>query len=443
MSLPTHVPVLFTVLMTILASGCGPQQTARNPPISQLSDVVFPADQQGPEVSGDEDADQGKWIALFNGKDLTGWTPKIRYHEAGDNFADTFRVEDGLLKVRYDGYESFGEKFGHLFYDQPFSHYRLRVEYRFVGEQCPGGPGWAFRNNGLMLHGESPETMTKDQDFPTSIEVQLLGGDGTKPRTTSNLCTPGTNVVMDGKLITVHCTSSTSQTYHGDQWVMAEVEVRGNEVIRHILDGEVVLEYNQPQLDMRVPHSRVLAERNGSNLLSSGTISIQAESHPCDFRKIELMVLDPPEDKATAKVMQDKKKAEYNPLTAQEAYVILRKGTERAFTGEYTDLKEEGTFICRRCNAALYHSSDKFDSQCGWPSFDDEIEGAVLRLPDADGRRTEIVCKNCGAHLGHVFLGEGFTTKNTRHCVNSVSMRFIPKGQPLPPMIVGNASDAE
>jgi methionine-R-sulfoxide reductase len=127
--------------------------------------------------------------------------------------------------------------------------------------------------------------------------------------------------------------------------------------------------------------------------------------------------------------------AEYNSLSEFEEYVILQKGTERAFTGEYTDHKEDGTYICRRCNAPLYKSVDKFSSHCGWPSFDDEISGSVERTTDEDGRRTEITCKNCGGHLGHVFFDEGYTAKNTRHCVNSVSMTFIPDGQKLPPVV--------
>ncbi|MEX0793147.1 MAG: DUF1080 domain-containing protein [Pirellulaceae bacterium] len=239
-------------------------------------------------------AEEGKWVSLFNGKDLEGWTVKIRHQKPGVNWKDTFRVEDGILKVSYDQYEKFDEIFGHLFYNETFSHYRLRVEYRFVGEQCPGGPGWAFRNNGLMLHGESPETMGIDQDFPASIEVQLLGGNGKDKRSTANLCTPGTNVVKDGKLFLPHCTSSNSQTYHGDQWVTMEVEVRGDGKIKHILDGKTVLEYEQPQLDDRDAHSRKLIDMTGGEkLLSGGTISLQAESHPTEFRKIEIMVLDP------------------------------------------------------------------------------------------------------------------------------------------------------
>ncbi len=233
----------------------------------------------------------GEWVSLFNGKDLSGWTPKIRTYEYGENFGNTFRVEDGLIKVRYDDYDTFGRRFGHLFYERPFSHYRLRVEYRFIGEQIDGGPGWAFRNSGLMLHGQDPATMTVDQEFPVSIEVQLLGGNGTDPRTTSNLCTPGTNVVMNGDLFRPHCRSSTSETHHGDDWVTAEVEVRGGEVIRHILDGETVLEYTEPQLDPRDKDAQRLIEGDDL-LLTQGTISLQSESHPCDFRKVEIMILE-------------------------------------------------------------------------------------------------------------------------------------------------------
>ncbi len=237
-------------------------------------------------------APQDDWIQLFNGRDLTGWTPKITGYDLGDNFGNTFRVEDGLLKVAYDQYDEFGGRFGHLFYDESFSHSVLRIEYRFVGEQAPGGPGWALRNSGVMIHGEPAEAMSKDQEFPVSIEAQFLGGTGEGERTTANLCTPGTNVVMGGELITRHCTNASSLTYHGDEWVTVELEVHGGEFIRHIIDGEVVLEYEEPQLDEREEHSRELAERQGGLILTGGSISLQSESHPIEFRKVALRRLN-------------------------------------------------------------------------------------------------------------------------------------------------------
>jgi hypothetical protein len=226
-----------------------------------------------------EPASSSGWVSLFNGKNLDGWKVKITGYDLNDNYGNTFRVEDGILKVSYEKYDKFDGRFGHLFYDETFSHYILRVEYRFVGEQCPGGPGWAFRNSGIMAHGQSAESMKKDQDFPDSIEVQMLGGNGTDKRPTGNLCTPGTHVVMDSKLITQHCISSSSKTYHGDQWVTIELEVHGNSVIKHIIDGNVVLEYEQPQLD-------------DGTMLSEGSISLQAESHPVEFRKVEILLLE-------------------------------------------------------------------------------------------------------------------------------------------------------
>ena len=237
---------------------------------------------------------EGEWIQLFNGRDLEGWTPKITKHALGDNFANTFRVEDGVLKVSYDGYENFDGQFGHLFHKQAYSHYRLRIEYRFTGEQCPGGPEWARRNSGVMIHGQDPATMGRDQQFPVSLEVQFLGGLGQGPRHTANLCTPGTNVVMGGELVTRHCTDSTSETYEGEQWVTVEIEVRGGEVVRHVIDGKVVLEYQQPQLDPKDADAARLIEARGEAaglILAEGTISLQSESHPVEFRKVELLPL--------------------------------------------------------------------------------------------------------------------------------------------------------
>ena len=230
------------------------------------------------------------WMPLFNGRNLDGWTPKITGYELGENVAQTFRVETGVLRVVYEGYTEFGGKFGHLFYKTPFSNYILRVEYRFVGKQTPGGPGWALRNSGMMIHCQSPESLRKDQDFPVSIEVQLLGGDGQNPRSTCNLCTPGTHVVMGGELIKRHCTDSRSKTFHGDQWVTAEVEAHGNGKIIHRVNGETVLEYEQPQLDPGDADAKKLI-RDGNTMLHGGYIALQAESHPVEFRKVELQRL--------------------------------------------------------------------------------------------------------------------------------------------------------
>ena len=240
------------------------------------------ANESDPAIEPKEISDEasGKWIQLFNGKDLTGWTPKFNTREVGENFKDTFRVEDGILKVSYENWDNFNKEFGHLFYKDAFSHYRLRVEYRFVGKQVAGGEGWAVRNNGLMIHGQTPESMEVDQKFPNSIEVQLLGGNGKKKRSSLNVCTPGTQIEMGGKLIKKHCISSGGPTFAGDDWVTVEIEVHGSDVIKHIAGGKVVMEYNHPQLD-------------DGTLLDSGTISIQAESHPTEFRKIELMELKP------------------------------------------------------------------------------------------------------------------------------------------------------
>lgn len=241
----------------------------------------------------DKSRAEEKWIPLFNGKNLDGWIPKIRFSQVKENLNDTFRVEDGVLKVSYDKYDKFGARFGHLFYEKPFSHYRLRVEYRIVGEQCPGGAGWAIKNSGIMLHGQTPESMSVDQQFPVSLEVQLLGGNGKDPRPTANLCTPGTHVVMGGKLVTQHCNNSKSPTFHDDQWVKVEVEVRGSKRIRHYVNDKLVMEYTSPQYDPEDETAKPLIEKAGGELLlSSGTISLQSESHPVEFRKIEILELD-------------------------------------------------------------------------------------------------------------------------------------------------------
>jgi hypothetical protein len=256
-------------------------------PISPLAPA--PASAAEASARGDRPED---WVQLWNGKDLTGFTPKIRGYAVGENFGQTFRVKDGALVVAYDAYERFDDRFGHLFYERPFSHYVLRIEYRFVGEQAKGGPDWAWRNSGVMVHGQPAATMMKDQDFPISIEVQFLGGRGNgQKRTTANLCTPGTHVVMNGKLVEDHCITSTSQTYDGDQWVKAEVEVHGSGLVEHRVNGETVLRYEKPQVGGGVVSGFDPKAKPDGQLLESGSISLQSESHPIEFRKVEILSL--------------------------------------------------------------------------------------------------------------------------------------------------------
>jgi hypothetical protein len=232
-----------------------------------------------------------EWRQLFNGKDLKDWKVKIRGYALNDNFGNTFRVENGVMKVGYEKYDQYNERFGHMFYKEKFSHYIIAAEYRFVGEQCPGGPGWATRNSGIMLHCQSPESMGKDQDFPISIEGQLLGGLGKGPRTTANLCTPGTNVEIDGKLFTTHCLNSKSKTYDGDQWVRVEILVDGDKQIKHMVNGEPVLTYDKPQIGGGNVSGHDPAVKKDGMMLSEGYISLQSESHPIEFRKVELVNL--------------------------------------------------------------------------------------------------------------------------------------------------------
>lgn len=237
------------------------------------------------------DGEESGWIQLFNGENLDGWTPKIRGQELGEDRLETFRVKDGLLCVNFDNYDAFDGQFGHLFYKYAYAHYRLRVVYRFIGEQCPGGPSWAFRNNGIMIHGQDPATMRRDQEFPVSVEVQLLGGDGENERPTANMCSPGTHVVIEDRLERRHCVNSNADTFHGDQWVTVEVEVRGHDSIRHFVNGQLVMEYGQPQLAPTDGDAARLIEMGSPIELASGTISIQSESHPTQFREIALLPL--------------------------------------------------------------------------------------------------------------------------------------------------------
>ncbi|REL33045.1 DUF1080 domain-containing protein [Rhodohalobacter sp. SW132] len=244
-----------------------------------LSLMVSCTDTSSNNLSDNSNADSEEWVELFNGENLDGWDFKITGYELNENYANTFRVEDGLMKVRYDEYDQFEGQFGHIFYEEPFSYYRLIVEYRFVGEQAPNGPGWAFMNNGIMFHSQSAESMELDQDFPDSIEFQLLGGDGEEDRPNGSICTPGTHVVVDGELVTDHCIGADGPTQHGDQWVTAELVAHGSEKIQHIVNDEVIFEYSRPQLD------------NGQRI-SGGYFALQGESHPTDIRSVRVLNLE-------------------------------------------------------------------------------------------------------------------------------------------------------
>lgn len=227
-----------------------------------------------------------EWISLFNGKDLTGWHPKITGYELDDNFGNTFRVQDGLLTVNYDAYDTFNNRFGHLFYNQKFSKYHLRIEYRFIGKQVNGGAGWATKNSGVMLHSQSPQSMGLDQNFPVSIEAQFLGGLNNGDRPTGSLCTPGTHVKMGDELVTQHCITANSPTYHGEEWVTMDFLVLGDEMIAHIIDGDTLIQYTDPVIGGGAVSNFDPAAKPDGQALKEGYIALQSESHPIQFRKV-------------------------------------------------------------------------------------------------------------------------------------------------------------
>jgi hypothetical protein len=240
----------------------------------------------------DDTKNNENWVQLFNGKNLDGWLVKINGYELNDNYNNTFRVENGSIKISYDEYENFTDQFGHLFYKTPFTNYRLRLEYRFVGNQAPGGQSWATKNSGIMIHSQSPESMLVKQNFPLSLEFQLLGGiNKNEPRPSGNLCTPATHVMMDGKLITEHCITADCKTYYGEEWIKAEVVVI-NDSITHYIDGQAVISYSNPIIGGQFldTTSEAIQAKNGQPL-NGGYISLQSESHPIEFKNIELLKL--------------------------------------------------------------------------------------------------------------------------------------------------------
>ncbi|UFH54033.1 DUF1080 domain-containing protein [Spirosoma sp. KNUC1025] len=249
-------------------------------------------------------SDKQEWVKIFNGKDLSGWDIKIAGLPLNDNYKKTFRVENGMMRVMYDQYKTFDFKYGHIYYKKPYSHYRVRFAYRFLGKQTPGGDSWNVRNSGIMLHSQSAESLSINQTFPVSLEMQLLGGLGEGPRHTGNLCTPGTQVFISDKLRPEHCTDSDSKTYDGDRWVMAEAIVLGDSIVHHIIEGDTVLTYEHPQVgggfvskdnDWESGRFSAGSANHWKSLantpLGQGYIALQAESHAIDFKDIEVLDL--------------------------------------------------------------------------------------------------------------------------------------------------------
>lgn len=242
-------------------------------------------------LAGDAPAGKDGWISLFNGKDLDGWTIKIAKHPLGVNYADTFRVENGILKVAYDKYGTFDGQFGHIYSNLAYSHYVLRLEYRFTGAAVADSPPWAKLNSGVMIHSQSPLSMTVDQPWPASMEMQFLCTGTTAGRQTGNVCTPGTNLEINGALTTDHIIEATGALSAVGEWVSVEVEVHGNDEVIHRINGVEVLRYKHPQLDPADQSAQRLLALGSPLQLGSGHIALQAESQPVWFRNIEIRPL--------------------------------------------------------------------------------------------------------------------------------------------------------
>lgn len=230
-----------------------------------------------------------KWVSLFNGKDLTGWKPKVKGFPIGENFGNTFRVKDGILMIRYDQYKTFDDHFGILFFDKKFTNFRLRAEYRFIGETfTEGGPSWGYKDNGIVYRSQDPSSVGLNQSYPVCLEYNFLGGNGKDERPTGEICALGTIVEIKGKKTTQTCTPpEVKRTVHGEQWVSIEIDVRGNKISQWV-NGEKVLEFENPKYDPNNEFVKALG-KSGDELIKSGYIGLQSNSHPVDFRKIEIM----------------------------------------------------------------------------------------------------------------------------------------------------------
>jgi hypothetical protein len=237
--------------------------------------------------------DNGEWQALFNGKNIDGWIPKFYHHEVGDNYANTFRVVDGVIQVNYDDYEKFGERYGHLFYKEPFSSFHLKFEYRFTDQWMEDAPSYTYRNSGVMFHSQAPNTILKEQDWPISVEYQMLAeAKEGESRPTGNMCSPGTEVFYKGKMDPRHCINSSSDTYKWDEWVSAELIVYSDSLVIHKVNGEKVLEYTKPQIGGGVANGYDPDIKVDGKALKEGYIGLQAEGQGVEFRNIKIKELE-------------------------------------------------------------------------------------------------------------------------------------------------------
>ena len=242
------------------------------------------------------------WESLFNGKDLTGWYIKIKDHPLNENYKSTFRIEDSMIRVDYSNYEKFDNQFGHLYSHKPYSFYKLKLQYRFVGDHLADAPEWADRNSGVMIHSQSAQSVNLNQNFPVSLEFQFLCGNGKDTVPTGNVCTPGTFITYDGKTFLGHIQNSNSKTYLKNEWINAEADVYGDSLIRHIINGDTVLTYTNTMIGegfvsntnnwtwANITDSLFWINR-ANTPLSEGHIALQAESQPVDFRRIAILDL--------------------------------------------------------------------------------------------------------------------------------------------------------
>lgn len=233
------------------------------------------------------------WISLFNGKDLNGWVAKIHHHELGDNYANTFSVKNGNILINYDNYNAFDKRYGHLFYEVPFSSYHLKFEYKFTDQWLKDAPSYTYRNSGVMFHSQDPKSILKEQDWPISVEYQILAEEKEgESRPTGNMCSPGTDVIFEGDEVDKrHCINSSSKTYKWDKWIKGELIVYKDSLIIHKVNGETVLKYRKPTIGGGVANGFDKSIKIDGQPLKEGYIGLQSEGQGIEFREIRIKEL--------------------------------------------------------------------------------------------------------------------------------------------------------